>query len=236
MKKEWMKSLAVLSVLMSIVLLAASSYAQMVKIKIYPQAQEITIYKGGVPAPKQIALTTEVESLDMRFEWSLKGPGELKGDTTNPGVLYSPPAQLSDASGAQAAITVEVIDQEGKKMTDSVSFTLIPGELPAPLSPKIGALSVKEKDTIMNPTYNVKPGATLTIAADITRPADRQITLDGSAIVGAIKLDAKNDRISYTAPKDTEELDMVTLKLVDAATNEVVFQQLILMNVSEAQQ
>jgi hypothetical protein len=108
-------------------------YAQStVKIVTDPDIREIDISKQ-----KEIKIiATEIT---QPVEWSLDGPGELKGEITEegkiigPAIFYIPPDKI-DGKSAKVRVTITVIDDSGEKVTEKITFTLV---APTPESKKM---------------------------------------------------------------------------------------------------
>ena len=217
-------------ILMSKLMVGSPVDAQNVFIKTSPKTTKIDIYQESESQPKQIALTTEtIDEPGLSFKWNLVGPGELKGPLTNPGIFYIPPNNLSSPA-EQTTVTVEVTDNKGRKMTASITFVLARKEVPPPPQIRIRAVQLKENNTIMNPTYIINPGATISIETEVTKPEERNIKVDCSVISGKVNVDEQ--QITYIAPNTHGEIDMITLKAIDTDTNEVVFQKLIVIQLN----
>jgi hypothetical protein len=203
-----------------------------VTLTVDPEIQVISLGLG----PTEIQLTARVDQeFNVEYGWRFNGPGELVGDTTGPGVFYIPPEKI-DGKAAQVDITVEVIDDKGNKTARNVTFTLVPPEppptptpipTPTPVSPiRIGDMVLKDQqNTIMNPTYEIKPGEPITIEVKILGPSDRNLTIDCTAIRG--KVEVEQGEITYTAPDKPGGKDMVTVKAVDSDTGKVIVQKVI---------
>lgn len=216
--------------MLSLLLVCKPVYAQAVKITTYPQTNTIDIFQNGESSPKKIAITTETDGTGLTFEWRLNGSGKLEGDLGSPGIAYIPPEKIAPPV-EQTTIMVEVTDNEGKKANDSVMFILAVKELPPPPQVQIQTVTVKDKNTIMNPTYLLNPGATVTIEAGITKPVGRNIGIGCTATFGEVQINGQ--QILYTAPNEPDGIDMVTIKALDNDTNEVVVQKLIMIKINE---
>ena len=217
--------------IVSMGVLSHTTHAQTVKITTHPQTNTIDIFRNGEPSPKKVAITTETDDTSLIFEWKLNGSGKLEGDLRAPGVFYIPPENIVSPV-EQAVITVEVTDNKvGKKANDSIMFILTAKEPPVPPQVQIHAVHVKDKNTTMNPTYFIAPGATVTIEADITKPVDRNIGIGCTATFGTAKI--ADQQILYTTPSEPGGIDMVTIKAIDNDTNEVVDQKLIMIKINE---
>lgn len=232
MMKKSQTFLAAFMLIAHLLFFHSPAHAQAVKIITYPQTNTIDIFQNSEPSPKKVIITTETDGQGLTFEWKLNGSGKLEGDLGNPGVAYIPSENITSPV-EQAVITVEVTDKEGKKANDSIMFILTAKELPLPPQVQIHAVHVKDKNknTIMNPTYLLNPGATVTLEADITKPAGRNIGVGCTATFGEVKINGQ--QILYTAPNEPGGIDMVTVKAIDNDTNEVIDQKLIVIKIND---
>lgn len=178
--------------------------------------------------PQQIWIFPRTDERNVQFEWKSKGPGELKIEEGGVGGIYNVPDHI-DGLSAEVVITVTVTNNKGETTTDSVTFTLKaipPTPTPTPIPITIRQVHLKDAETsLLEPTYSVKPGETITITTDITKPSDSNVTVKYSTIYG--KIVPHKQGITYTAPDNPGGRDIVTVKVVDGATNKLILPKII---------
>ncbi len=205
-----------------------------VEIVVTPDIQEITLGAGLT----EILLMAQLDDPQAECVWSLDGPGQFTGDPTDQGLFYIPPEEIKEPT-ARVTIVVIVTDKEGNKATKSRVFTLksptptpIPSPTSTPFPPGIHDMVIKgEQGTIMNPTYEIKPGETITIEVKITSPPDRKLKVDCTAIRGKVEVD--QGKITYTAPNKLGGKDMLTVKAVDSDTGKAIVQKVIKIQIKD---
>lgn len=119
-----------------IVLTLSLSYSNVsaeltVQIMTHPNVQSIILGSG----PGKIGIAAHTNTPNVKYAWSLDGPGELDGDPTTPGMIYIPPDVLHGETSAEAIVTVVITDVHGEKATDRVTFTLSNPTTPPPPTP-----------------------------------------------------------------------------------------------------
>src|SRR5512136_926611 len=104
-------------------------YAQpIITLVVDPDVRTLTV--GG--DVQELSIIVRTDKQNVQFEWKLDGPGELAGDTTNPGVIYLPPQTIVEAS-TQVTVAVTVTDEQGQSAIGKVVFTLnAPQPTPTP--------------------------------------------------------------------------------------------------------
>jgi hypothetical protein len=92
---------------------------------------EPDINRISLEHPEEIALIVYSSQQNLKYLWSIQGPGTLMGEKTSPGVLYVPPKVL-EKSPEEVKITVTITDHAGEVLTRERVFTLIAPVTPTP--------------------------------------------------------------------------------------------------------
>jgi hypothetical protein len=250
--------ISVIAVCLNVLIMGSDGDAQpIITLVVDPDVRTMTV--GG--DVQELSIIVRTDKQNVQFAWKLDGPGELAGDTTNPGVLYLPPQTISGVS-TQVTVTVTVTDDKGQSATGNVVFTLnapqptptptstptptppptptpVPSPTPTPTpiptptptptpmptptpGPIIGEISLKAKDnTIMNPIYFLSGGEIVTLAVEMTKPADHEVAVECKVIRGSVS------GMIYTAPQTPGGKDMITVKALDKTTQKIIFQKTI---------
>jgi len=137
------------------------------KLVIDPDVQEIRIGSEL----KEIKIVVRTDKTGLQFKWVLEGLGKFAGDTASPGIFYIPPDKI-DRESAQATIIITVTDDNGERVTESVTFTLID------LTPK--------KMTTLTQTA-IGAGAVAVLGGGIALLADDSGDSDGEPFTGTFK-------------------------------------------------
>jgi hypothetical protein len=197
-----------------------------------------TIRIGEVP---EIILTSRAVGHNLKFQWTIDGLGRPKdGETTQPVMVYIPPEKLpektSNGDTAEVTITVKVIDENQEEATDSITLTLLAPKAeirqmaptPTPFPTNIRKVFLKEREgTFIAPTYEVPRNGFIIITPDIVNPSNRDIKIEAVAVFGKVE-DWEQGKLIYSAPSEKDGSDdIVTLKLVDQETNEIVAEEVI---------
>lgn len=193
-----------------------------------PETQTIRI--GEIP---EVILTTRAEGHNLQFQWNLKGPGKFKGDDrTKPVIVYIPPDTINGKQ-AEVTITVTVTDEKEKEAQKSITFTLLtpkaeilPLSTSAPVPIYIRDVSLREEDSLFSipPTYLVKPGGHVLIKVDMANSSSRKVGIESNATLGTI-VKRHQEEFIYVAPKESDSSDIVTVKIVDQETNEILHKE-----------
>lgn len=127
----------ILSIVISIspLLFFNESYAApTVEIMVNPNEFDVSV--GSNPIP----LTVQVIGTNLEFEWTLLGPGNFEGDTTNSVVFYKPPNKI-DGKSAKAIVTAKVRDDDGREVIESFTVNILSNgddtSTPSPTSSQI---------------------------------------------------------------------------------------------------
>jgi len=111
-----LKSLLLISVF---ALLLLPSPCEAIEIVAHPHITALEI-----PGDFPVEISLAVRTLPGRFyQWQLEGPGSLIGDPRDPTVIYVAPLSLDNPEAA-ATIKITVVDEGGKKTTDSLRILL----------------------------------------------------------------------------------------------------------------
>lgn len=219
-------------------LCAPQTEAQLsVTLEIDPAIRVITLDA----VPQEVLIIAKPSQEQVYFAWQLDGPGELKGDVTDPGIFYIPPHEISDAA-KQVEISVKVTDGTGTEKVEKIIFTLMnptptpsptpPAPTPTPVPVQIQQIMLKDaQETIMNPTYEIGRGKTLSLDVDVSHPENRHVEVKCAAIRGTI--DYYKDKIIYTAPNQLGANDMITVKVVDSESSNAIIQKVIKIKIVE---
>ncbi len=195
-----------------------------------------TIRLGEIP---EIILTTRAEGHDLKFHWEHEGPGKFKGERDKPTIIYIPPDSI-DGENAEITITVTVTDEKGQEAQDSITFMLLTPKAtaipilptPTPLPIHIRKVFLKEKDGIfIPPTYLVKPGGFVIITVDMKNPSNRKVRVEHEAVFGTVEW--HQQELIYIAPKEPGSGDIVTVKVVDQETNEIIDKEVFNIKISD---
>jgi hypothetical protein len=218
-----------------LVLLSSNASTQPV-VEVHVEPDIRTLYVGS--GIQDILLEARVSDPNVHFTWKLEGPGELLGETDSPGNIYSLPERI-EGDSAQVIITLTVTDQQGYEITRNVTFEILP-EPPTPtptpsptptptptptpdIPTRIQQILLKTKDE----TYYVAPGETVMLAVEISKPAQpaqSKVKLESKAIRGIITIEDQK-QIFYTAPEKPGTKDIITIKVVDQETGDVLVQK-----------
>lgn len=225
MNKQYRMFFAVFAfVFFSILLVFSNGYAQLpvVKIELEPDIQVIYIgdpEKQNIDLKDGVLIMVDYTDSRLKFEWSLDGPGKLDGNKTESAIFYVPPTEISERS-TEATVVLTVTDHQERTTTLQEKFTIIqPPVIPTPTptpTPSFGIRQVLLTDTggtIMNPTYFISPGETVTIDVKVTESAAPDAKIECTAIRGKVEL--VQEEITYTAPNNPESRDMITIKATD---------------------
>ena len=128
--------LAVALSILHVVVFCGQGYAAPT-ITLIVEPDETDIYLGSDP----IALTVEASGTNLKYEWSLEGPGEIEGEGTS--VLYKLPESIEGES-AQAVVTVAVTDEQGEKSTGLFACYILKREEPKPAAEEIAEEPAEE--------------------------------------------------------------------------------------------
>jgi len=109
----------VLLVCLSTMLLPMEGFAAVPTVKIVVSPNQTDINAGSEP----IALTAQATGADLKYEWTLNGPGKID-NTDLPAVFYVVPEEISGKS-AQAVVTVTITDKTGQETTESITFNIL---------------------------------------------------------------------------------------------------------------
>ena len=112
-----------LSVLHILVVCGEGYAAPTVKLIVSPNKTDV--YLGS----DSIVLTAKASGANLKYTWSLQGPGEVEGEGA--AVFYKLPEKIEGES-AQAVVTVTVTDEKGEETTDSFTFNILKKEEPKP--------------------------------------------------------------------------------------------------------
>lgn len=99
-----------------------------VQIMTHPHVESISLGSG----PAKIGIAAHTNTPNVKYAWNLKGPGQLDGDPTTPGVIYIPPVALHGKTSDEVIVTVIITDDQGKTAEDRVTFTLTSPVTPTP--------------------------------------------------------------------------------------------------------
>ena len=157
--------------------------------------------------PSDVLLTTRTNDQRFSFQWKLEGPGELIGDKTGPGLIYSLPEKLERAP-TQAILTVTVKDSDNQTASDQVTFTL---ETPSEPILYPGIQLFDEQKQVIAPSYTVKRGETIQIKAN---PAET-VQIHWMPIRGKVEKTEKKGIVTYHPPDGKNVTkDIITLRTV----------------------
>jgi len=118
MQKRW---LSCVMFTFSITMLCVSSGLARPTVKL---VMDPDIRRFAVGTVSEISLSAQTDQQNVRFFWNQKGPGQLAGDPTAPGVFYMPPETIEGTSTI-VTITVAVSDDAGEVTSEIVTFTII---------------------------------------------------------------------------------------------------------------
>lgn len=93
-----------------------------VKLIVNPNKTDVMI--GSDP----IALTAKASGTNLKYKWSLQGPGAIEGEGS--AVFYKLPEKIEGKS-AQAVITVTITDDKGQQTTDAFTLNILAKEAAA---------------------------------------------------------------------------------------------------------
>lgn len=192
-----------------------------------------------------VTITIRDAEQNAEYSWSLEGPGALLGEKTLPATLYEPPERL-DVETAVVTISVTVT-AKGRAMREaSLTFTLmtptpVPSPSPTPTAtPTPTPTPTPEPEPIRihqilfkthDDTYYIPAGKSMVMVVDLGTQADAQVTLEGIAIRGKIRLE--NQDLLYTAPDTSGKKDIVTIKVIDSETGAVLLQKALNIHLIE---
>ena len=138
-----------------------------VKITLDPDIREIEI--GS--ALKEIWVQAEVTGNNPKLTWKFEGPGSFQEMTL--GGIYSIPQQI-DGQTAQAALTVDAVDADGKAAQDRVTLTLKSSISEPTATPTVTPTATSTAEPTATPT--VEPTATPTAEPTATPTAEPTAT------------------------------------------------------------
>lgn len=212
-------------VFLSILLMLHPVYGQPA-VKLIMEPSEKVIRIGA--EPQQIWIFPRTNERNVQFEWKSEGPGELKIEEGGVGGIYNLPDKIKGLT-AKVSIAVTITNDKGETATDSVTFSLEaipPTPTPTPVPISIRQIHLKnDENSIIEPTYSVKPGENINIVADITKPSASNAKVKYSAIYGQIVFHQQG--VMYTAPNRPGGRDIVTVKVVDGATGKLILPKII---------
>lgn len=237
MNAKFQKERTVLGILLCIMLIGTGipvNAQSGVEILIEPDIRTISLEN-----PIEITLMARTARQDDKLLWQLEGPGEIQGKKTDSGIIYVTPSTITGAS-AEAVVTLTVRAEGEEETQTSVTFTLkapeptptpepspTPTPTPEPIATptpevptRIQQILLKTKDE----TYYVAPGETVTLAVEISKPAQSQVKLECTAIRGIITIEDQQ-QIFYTAPEKPGTKDIITIKVVDQETGDILVQK-----------
>ena len=100
-------------------IMPVASFAAAPTVKIVVSPNKADIQAGSAP----LALTAQASGSDLKYQWTLIGPGKIDNDNL-PSVFYMVPEKISQET--QALITIIVTDKMGQEATKTITFNILP--------------------------------------------------------------------------------------------------------------
>lgn len=168
----------------------------------------------GTSAEAVVTLTVHAEGEEDRqtsVTFTLKAPEPTPTPTPQPSPTPTPIPTPSPTP----------IPTPTPEPSPTPTATPEPTATPTPDIPtRIQQILLKTKDE----TYYVAPGETVMLAVEISKPAQSKVKLESMAIRGIITIE-DDLQILYTAPEKPGTKDIITIKVVDQETGDVLVQK-----------
>lgn len=115
-----LKRLGIATLMAAAAMTAVVGAQSTVMMSINPDIRRISLDTG----PKEIKITALAGGKDLTFDWRLKGPGQLAGDSGDAAISYIPPDNMPQSTG-EASVILTIGAREGRAGQGRVDFILI---------------------------------------------------------------------------------------------------------------